>query len=145
MTLGPRLRTLGLVLGWLGAGLLVLYPTMWFDLEHNIFNWQWSGVTDGDQTGAATYAVGLGCIAVLARTGRHPWGTHVGLVVCAGLLVLGLAWLPSETLSEGVKGRYVASPGWYRWGRLVALGLPLGLFVLGRRRLRGSERTTTDR
>jgi cytochrome bd-type quinol oxidase subunit 2 len=110
-------------------------------LEHglaigwNLFDWE--PRLDWRAGGLLLFVVVLiGAIWILARAKGSRISRAVSLLVCIGLLSIGIYVLWPEAKTSGLFARESPSPLWYRAGRLVLLGAPSVFWVCGVRRAR---------
>jgi phosphatidylserine decarboxylase len=118
------MKRIFLCASWIGLSVGLYAGLLLVESYWNLFNWV-------PKLDLASFAL-LGTLAglltgiwLLARAARDRVTRSAALLVGLGLAAVGLHALGSEPLSEGLLGRTLASPTWYRAGRLLLLTLPL--------------------
>ncbi len=72
----------------------------------------------------------------LFQVQSRPFLRVFSLLICLGLLALGIHLLPQEPLTEGLFARITPSPSWYRIGRLLVMAAPTALWLCSLRKRR---------
>lgn len=116
------------ILGWLLAGTGLYLGCLVLEYYWNFAEWRprWDWIT-----GAILVWISASS-AVLYLLSSIPAGrvsAAISLLACLSLAVVAGIALPPEPLREGLFGREVSSPLWYRGGRLLVMALPMAWWV----------------
>jgi hypothetical protein len=132
-------RVIMLIIGWLAAGITLLYGLLRFDFHWDFFGWgvhpKWDSETITDIFVIFTAETG---IWFLAKASRDRASRVVSLLVClflAGLAVVYFYYDGQPAKSHGDFGLYSRpSPLWYRGGLTFLMCLPSVFWVWRERR-----------
>jgi hypothetical protein len=126
------MRSLLLSVGWLTAGAAQYGSLLLLDVYWNLVRWHpaWDAAAWALIAGNLAAEVS---IAALARVSRDRVSRVVSVILCSFLLGLGAWACAPEPLRTGLFERESPSPLWYRGGRLVAMGLPLVIWIRTRK------------
>jgi hypothetical protein len=125
---------------WLAASMCLYMGLLLLDVYWNLAAWH--PRFDVEAVGLiAAIPAALWWIWSLSSATRESWVRWISLLLVTALFALGVYAVPAEPLGQGWFGRTLASPLWYRVGRLAVMSLP-GLFWLLRscRRSRSGDR-----
>lgn len=134
-------RTALVILGWLASALILYAAFTILEFHWNLVSWR-----------PAADRVAWGLLIPIVVTllgacflGRMEDGRSMGLLVCLALFALGAYLLPAEPLQDGLFGRRLPSPAWYRFGRFIVLALPLVFWLLGVKRSKTEQNGEVQR
>ena len=116
-------RTALLVLGWILASLALYAALLGLELHWNFFDWspRFDFAAGGLLLGVL---LALTVIWFIAQTAQPTALRLLSLVLVSALVGLAIYVVPAEPKSEGLFGRQLPSPFWYRAGRLLFLCCP---------------------
>jgi hypothetical protein len=124
-------RTTLLSLSWVALCSSIGGLLFGIELDLNIWNWvgTWHFQSLACMTGIIALLIGA---FFLARTAEHTIIITVAAASCIAIIVAAIYFLAPEPMgNSGVWfSRRVASPDWYRWGRLAIASLPLCILIL---------------
>jgi hypothetical protein len=101
------------------------------ELDLNIWSWvgEWHLQSLACMTGIIALLIGA---YFLAHTSEHTIVVTVAALSCVAIIVAAIYFLAPEPLGNSGDwfSRRVASPVWYRWGRLAIASLPFCMLIL---------------
>jgi hypothetical protein len=122
-------RTSFLIAAWLVALVGHYVVLVALEFHWNLFDWlpRFDLASMGLVVALLTFLAGTWH---LARVSQNRVTRIVSLVGCVALLGLGIYVFPAEPKLQGLFSRQLASPVWYRGGRLLVTSCPI-LFWAG--------------
>ena len=121
--LGEMRRNVLLIAGWIIVSLTLYGASVGLEVHWNLFDW----LPRFDiAAGGLIMVVLLAVTAIwfLTRGLGNRWVQLFSLLVSLAFVALAIYVLPAEPKSEGLFGRELASPWWYRGSRLVFMCCP---------------------
>lgn len=120
-------RTILVTFGWFVSAVVLYAAFTVLEFHWNLVSWR----AAADQVAWGLFLLIFVTLLGTGLLGRMEVGRSMGLVVCLALFALGAYLLPAEPLQDGLFGRRLSSPAWYRFGRFIVLALPLVFWLLG--------------